>query len=347
MFIDRVKVRVKAGDGGKGCASFRREKFVPHGGPDGGNGGRGGSVLFRVDPGETTLVNLHSRPFYHASDGENGLGKNKHGSQGKDIILKVPPGTVIHDMETDVVIGELLQGQTEFLVARGGKGGWGNAHFATSTRRSPRLATAGEQGQELSLLVELKLVAQGGLVGFPNSGKSTLLGTLTKAHPKIAEYPFTTLHPVLGTMGLPGGFNLVLADIPGIIQGAHDGVGLGLEFLKHIERTLFLIVVLDLSDQENWPPQRAYNALFEEMEFYDATIPKRPHLIVFNKVDLLDNEEQANVSVRKTLSVSRPSCRGTHVISAKTGRGLEQLREAIIDNAPQWLKKDEDSATSQ
>lgn len=338
MFIDRVKVRVRAGSGGRGCVSFRREKYVPYGGPDGGDGGHGGSIFFQVQPGETTLLNLHSRPSYKADDGGHGLGKCMHGANGADIVLEVPPGTLVYDQADSSLVGELLRDGDRLLVAQGGKGGKGNTHYKTAQRQAPRRAQPGTPGEERDLLVELKLVAQGGLVGLPNAGKSTLLKRLTRAHPKIADYPFTTLHPVLGSMSLPDGTGLILADIPGIVQGAHEGVGLGLEFLRHIERTVFLIFVLDLStSDEKWLPAAAYSALRQEIGLYKPEILQRPQFLVFNKVDLMEDESETQKLVDQTLSSLKSPIEGTFVISAETGDGVASLREALVQKAPRWL----------
>jgi len=342
MFIDRVKVRVRAGNGGNGCISFRREKYVPYGGPDGGHGGDGGSVRFRVNPGETTLLTLHGRPLYVADNGGHGQGKAKHGANGRDVVLFVPPGTVVRDNVSGEAIGELLKEGEDLIVARGGRGGKGNSHFASSRRKAPRICQPGKEGEQRELLVELKLVAQGGLVGFPNAGKSTLLRRLTRAHPRVADYPFTTLHPVLGSLMLPGSRHLILADIPGIIQGAHEGVGLGLEFLRHIERTVFLVFVLDLAmGEQGWPPDKAYRALSEEIRLYRPEIVQRPQMIVFNKVDLLEDDEEVRDIVSRTLACVDVALEGAFVISAETGEGLQPLRNMLREKGLEWLRQSE------
>jgi len=337
VFIDRVKVRVKGGDGGNGCVSFRREKFVPFGGPDGGDGGDGGSIIFHVSSGETTLTALHGKPHYEARKGEHGKGRLKHGATGPDILLPVPPGTIVKDLKSDEIIAELLSDDASTVVAQGGRGGKGNAHFTTAQRRAPRISQPGQPGEERQLLVELKLVAQGGLVGLPNAGKSTLLSKITKAHPRIADYPFTTLYPVLGTMGMPDDSHIILADIPGIVQGAHDGIGLGLEFLRHIERTVFLVFVLDLSSGPEWPPEKAYETLVNEIVSYQADIIERPQVIVFNKSDLVDDEKEIQQSVKRTLDATRSPVENTFIISAKNEDGIDGLKDYLRDKALDWV----------
>ena len=293
MFVDQVHILVEAGDGGNGCVSFRREKYVPKGGPDGGDGGDGGSVFFEGDEGQTTLVDLHGKPSYRAGNGGHGSGKRKHGAQGRSLILKVPLGTILHredETEGESIVGEVLAHGEMLLAARGGRGGKGNPHFATSTRRAPRIATPGEPGEELMLRVELRILAQVGLVGFPNAGKSTFLNAVCRTRSKVAEYPFTTLHPVIGTIRTIKDERIIVADVPGLIEGAHTGVGLGIDFLRHIERTEILLYILDAAPDAVPGPVEAFRGLVGEIREYDASILKRPRMVALNKIDLLPDQ---------------------------------------------------------
>ena len=333
MFIDRVRVMVKGGNGGNGCCSFRREKFVPRGGPDGGDGGHGGHVIFKVHGGETTLIGLHGRPRYEAQRGKHGEGSNKAGQGGKDMTCLVPPGTVVRDAETGEFICDLTDDGQEFIIARGGRGGKGNARFATSTRRAPRYCEPGQKGEERLLNVELKMIAQVGLVGFPNAGKSTLINALTRAHARIGEYPFTTLSPVIGTFPLSNGETLLIADIPGLIEGAHEGAGLGLDFLRHVERTELLVFVLDISEFAELPPEQALRALRRELGHYQKGLLGRPWIIACNKIDLVEEESRQEWKRcwREMLELDQldandvPGC----VLSGLTGEGKELLSELI------------------
>lgn len=354
MFIDRVRVNVRAGKGGDGCVSFHREKFVPLGGPDGGNGGKGGDVIFYVAPGENTLTVLHSRPWYAAEDGEKGANNNKTGHNGASIRIAVPPGSVVKDAQTGQILFDLVEDDQEEIVAAGGRGGKGNATFATPTHQTPRRASPGQPGEDRDLLVELKVVADIGLVGFPNAGKSTLINAITCARAKIGDYPFTTLHPVLGTLEIkpdeeaelirrsgktpvPGSIRprIVVADIPGIVEGAHTGVGLGLEFLRHIERTKALLFVLDVSVNRDREPLEAYQSLLDETAAYNAELLSRPRLIVLSKVDDPVAEEeiiQIETELRVHMAQERPAPSPGDVfpVSAILGIGLEPLREALV-----------------
>jgi len=285
VFKDRVKVYVRGGRGGDGCVSFRREKFVPRGGPDGGDGGRGGSVYMEADQAVDSLAPLYYQPHQYAENGERGRGKGRHGADGKDLVLRVPCGTVATDAASGKVLGEVVRPGDRLLLARGGAGGRGNKAFATSTDRAPRRATPGEEGEERSLWLELKTVADIGLVGYPNAGKSTLLRRISRARPKVADYPFTTLNPVIGTVQFEDYCSLRVADIPGLIEGAHAGVGLGHDFLRHIERTRFLLFVVDMAATSP-DPQRVYETLRQELEKHRADLGRRPSLVVANKMDL-------------------------------------------------------------
>lgn len=354
MFIDRVRVNVRAGKGGDGCVSLHREKFVPLGGPDGGNGGRGGDVIFYVAPGENTLAVLHSRPWYAAEDGGKGENNNKTGRDGESIRIAVPPGTVVKDQVSGEVLFDLVEDDQEEVIAAGGRGGKGNAHYATPTHQTPRKAEPGQPGVERDLLVELKVVADIGLVGFPNAGKSTLLNAITRARAKVGEYPFTTLHPVLGTLDIkpdeeaelmhrsgktpvPGSIRprIVVADIPGILEGAHTGVGLGLEFLRHIERTKALLFVLDISVERDREPLEAYQALLEEIASYNPDLLERPRLITLSKVDdPLAEEEITHIEAELRGHMKDedpcPTPGDVYPVSAILGIGLEPLREALV-----------------
>ncbi len=283
MFVDRVHIRVRAGDGGNGVVSFRREAFVPKGGPDGGDGGRGGSVIFRVDPQLGTLLDLRYSPEIRAGNGRHGSGAKKTGKSGKDVVIRIPPGTVILEESSRKVLGDLTESGQELIVAKGGAGGRGNAHFATPTMRAPRKATPGKPGRELELRLELKLIADVGLVGMPNAGKSTLLSVVSAARPEIAEYPFTTLTPHLGIVRAGEMDSFVMADIPGLIEGAAEGKGLGHQFLRHIERTRVLCILIDTLDSA---PGDTLETLLAELERYNADLPSRPRLVVRTKTDL-------------------------------------------------------------
>jgi GTP-binding protein len=318
-FIDRAIIRVTAGTGGSGAVSFRREKFVPKGGPDGGDGGRGGSVFLRADEHLSTLLDYTYRTHWKAERGEHGKGSNQTGRSGEDLYLPVPPGTTVRDAETGELLGELLEPGAVLLVARGGRGGRGNARFATPTHQAPREWEPGEQGEDRKIELVLKLLADVGLLGPPNAGKSTLLAAVSAARPKIADYPFTTLQPVLGVVGLSGGRSFVMADIPGIIEGAHSGRGLGDRFLQHVERTKVLayLVPLDASDV-----QGTYDMLRAEAQAYGAGLADKPHLVVLTKADLLPAGQPAP-------ALHAPQARGMIAISAVARQGLSDLLERL------------------
>ena len=317
MFIDRVVVKVEAGTGGSGASSFRREKFVPMGGPDGGDGGRGGNVIVRGDSNLATLLDYTYRDSWTAERGEHGMGSNKTGRSGDDVVLPVPPGTVVRDRATGEVLGDIMEHGDEIVVARGGRGGKGNAFFATATHRSPREWQPGEEGERRELELELKLIADVGLVGQPNAGKSTLLSVISAARPKIADYPFTTLSPNLGVVQLSDHRTFVVADIPGIIEGAHEGKGLGLQFLRHIERTRVLAFVIPI-DAMDW--QAEYDQLRREVEAYSAELAATPHCVVFTKLDLLGEDYVPPIEA--------PAAFGTYAISAAARIGLDPLLAA-------------------
>jgi GTP-binding protein len=317
MFIDRVVVRVKAGDGGSGIVAFRREKFVPLGGPDGGDGGRGGDVYVRADSNLSTLLDYTYRDKWVAEDGAHGSGSNKTGRSGIDTVLPVPPGTIVRDVSSGSVLGEVLEDGHQILVARAGRGGKGNAWFATATHQSPREYQPGEEGEHRTLELELKLIADIGLVGQPNAGKSTLLSVVSAARPKIADYPFTTLSPNLGVVQLTDGRTFVAADIPGIIEGAHEGRGLGLQFLRHIERTRILAFLIPI-DAMDW--QAEYDQLRREIAAYSAELAQKPHCVVFTKMDLLGEDEPPLIDA--------PEAFGVFAISAAARLGIDRLLAA-------------------
>ena len=316
MFIDRAVVHVAAGSGGSGATSFRREKFVPKGGPDGGDGGHGGSVFVRADPQLTTLLDYRYRQNWEAESGARGQHKNMTGRSAEDLELPVPAGTEVRDTSGNL-LGELVAPGDRLLVARGGRGGRGNTHFATSTHQSPREHEPGEPGEERSIELVLKLIADVGLLGEPNAGKSTLLSVISAARPKIADYPFTTLEPGLGVVGLGDGRSFVVADIPGIIEGAHAGKGLGLRFLQHIERTRLIAVLIPVDSAD---PQATYDLLRREAASYSAALAAKPHVVVLTKADLL-----APGTPPPKLRVDVP----VHVISAASGAGVPSLLEAL------------------
>jgi GTP-binding protein len=317
MFIDRVVVNVKAGDGGSGIVSFRREKFVPMGGPDGGDGGRGGDVVVIGDANLSTLLDYTYRDSWAAPSGEHGSGSNRSGRSGGDIVLPVPVGTAIRNLETSELLGEVLETGQRIVVARGGRGGQGNSHFASATHQSPREYQPGEDGQACVLELELKLIADVGLVGEPNAGKSTLLSVISAARPKIGDYPFTTLSPNLGVVQLSDARTFVVADLPGIIAGAHEGRGLGLQFLRHIERTRLLAFLIPI-DSIDW--QAEYDQLRSEVSSYSDELAQKPHCIVFTKMDLLGDDQPPPIET--------PHAFGCFAISAAARTGLDPLLAA-------------------
>lgn len=300
VFRDRVKVYVKAGDGGDGCMSFRREKFVPKGGPDGGDGGNGGDVILVADVTLDNLVDLYYRPHQKAERGVHGKGKDMHGRRGETLRVKVPCGTVVYEWGTNELLGELLEDGEEMLVAKGGKGGLGNPHFATSTYQAPRERTLGEPGEEIVLRLDLKTMADVGLVGYPNAGKSTFLSQISGAHPKVAPYPFTTLHPIIGTVIFEDYRKIRVADIPGLIDGAHDGVGLGHDFLRHIERTNYLLYVLDMGGTDGRNPTEDFEHLREELHLYKDELKDAPFMVLANKMDVPGADDNLAEFIKKT-----------------------------------------------
>jgi GTP-binding protein len=322
MFVDEAKIWVKAGDGGNGCVSFRREKYIPKGGPDGGDGGKGGDLYFEAVNDVDTLSSFIGKHHWQAEDGKPGQGSNKSGAKGDDLIVKVPPGTLIYDADLDILLKDLNQTGMKACVCLGGRGGKGNKQFATSIHQAPQYAEPGGPGQERNLRLELKLIADIGLVGMPNAGKSTLISRCSKARPKIAPYPFTTLEPVLGIVELTGERRLVMADLPGLIEGAHEGAGLGFEFLKHIERTRIIVHILDIMPADGSDPVENYRRIRGELEQYSKTLAKKNEVIVANKIDL-DPKGEIVKKLRKRL--------GHRIIpiSAVTGQGIKDLCETL------------------
>ncbi len=321
QFIDEVTVFVKAGNGGNGCVSFRREKYVPKGGPDGGNGGHGGHVLVRADRHLTTLLDLKYRKHYVGERGEHGRGKKQDGKWGEDLVLKVPCGTIVKEADSGEILADLTEPQQEVVVAKGGRGGKGNTEFATSTNRAPRQAEPGTAGEERKVILELKLLADVGLVGFPNAGKSTLISVISAAKPKIADYPFTTLTPNLGIVRVAEEKSFVVADIPGLIEGAHQGKGLGIQFLRHIERTKVLVFLVEAISPD---PKKDFKVLLHELKAYDPELARKPKIVAVTKVDLLDTKE---LSTLKKISFGRGI--DARYISSVAGRGVDDLVNAM------------------
>lgn len=321
MFVDEADILVIAGSGGNGCVAFRRERFVAHGGPYGGDGGDGGSVFMLADESYNTLQHLAGHHHWKGERGQNGMGKNCHGRRGKNVHVRVPPGTIIHDADHHLVLKDLATPGESVCVAEGGKGGRGNTHFKSATNQAPRYAEPGEPGQQRRLHLELKLIADAGLLGKPNAGKSTLISRLSAARPKIADYPFTTMHPLLGIVEMTRYRRFVMADIPGLIEGAHDGVGLGDEFLRHVERTRLLVHMLDICPLDGEPADD-YRTIRRELELYSPQLAAKPEIVVANKMDLtgsLDNLSR----LRDELGLE------VVAVSAVTGEGLERLTEQI------------------
>ncbi|MDW8222093.1 MAG: GTPase ObgE [Gemmatales bacterium] len=323
MFVDRVEIYVKGGDGGRGIVSFRREKYVPRGGPDGGDGGKGGDVIIRAVPGTDSLAAVAHQKHWRAESGKPGGPNNRHGANGQDLIIPVPPGTIVRDRERGHILRDLVHPGEEVIVARGGRGGRGNKAFATSTFRTPRIAEPGEPGEERWLILELKLIADVGLIGLPNAGKSTLLSRLSRAKPEIADYPFTTKHPNLGLVVVGEDRSFVLADLPGLIEGAHAGHGLGHEFLRHVERTRILVHLVEPHPADGSDPISNYQIVRRELELHNPDLVSRPEIVAASKADLTNAEE-----VRQRLS--QHLGREVLAISAVTGQGLSELVQRIL-----------------
>lgn len=330
MFVDVAKINVKAGKGGNGSVAFRREKYEPMGGPAGGDGGDGGSIILEADEGLRTLMDFRYKRHYQAENGEDGRGKKQYGSDGKDLVLKVPTGTLVRDEETNIILADLKTHGQQFVVARGGRGGKGNVKFKNSIRRTPRFAEPGTKGEDREIILELKLLADVGLVGFPNVGKSTILASVTSAKPKIANYHFTTLKPNLGVVSIGEGHSYVLADIPGLIEGASEGAGLGLEFLRHVERTKLLLHVIDASGQEDRDPISDFYKINEELNQYSEKLSDKEQIIVLNKLDLPQSQENLD-KIRKEFSEKYEIIE----VSAATGEGLDLLKKRAYERLTQ------------
>jgi GTP-binding protein len=331
QFIDEVRISVKAGDGGRGCVSFRREKFVPRGGPDGGDGGKGGDIILIAREGLSTLLDLRYQQLYRAAHGAHGQGKKQQGKSGDDLIISVPVGTLVKDAQSGEILKDLVADDERFVAAKGGRGGRGNVWFATATRQAPRIAQPGEQGEQRRLQLELKLLADVGIVGYPNAGKSTLLRRVSAARPKVADYPFTTLVPYLGVVSYGDLKSFVMADIPGLIAGAHQGAGLGSRFLRHIERTSLLVHLVDIAADPEGDPWRPYEEINEELGKFHVSLLEKPQVVVLNKIDL--------PHVRERIPQARATFRQKGVdlfaISAWTGEGVDDLVREI---GRQWEK---------
>lgn len=325
MFVDYVKIIIKSGDGGNGAKSFRREKYVAAGGPDGGDGGNGGSIYFEVDKDANTLINFRYNRKYKAENGKPGSGNRCFGKSGKDLVLKVPKGTVIKDFETGKIICDLSEDGQKELVLRGGRGGKGNVHFATSTRQVPDFAIDGEKGKEIEVVLELKSIADVGLVGFPNAGKSTLLSVVTSATPKIADYPFTTLDPNLGVVKTKSGDSFIIADIPGIIEGASEGIGLGLKFLRHVERTRLLLHMIDVSGLNGRDAVQDFDQINNELEKYSDKLINKKQIVVANKIDVMQDTAQLEALKKKTEEKNLEFFE----ISGATKQGVDELMEHV------------------
>ena len=344
MFIDKVRISVKAGAGGNGAVAFHREKYVAAGGPDGGDGGNGGSIVLHVDDNLSTLMDFRYKRKYSAPNGENGQGKRCRGKNGENLIIKVPRGTVVRDLATNEIIKDMSDSD-DFVLCKGGRGGWGNQHFATPTRQVPRFAKAGLPGEEHDVILELKLLADVGLVGFPNVGKSTLLSVTSNAHPKIANYHFTTLYPNLGVIYVADGVSFVMADIPGIIEGAADGVGLGHDFLRHIDRCRLLVHVVDVSGSEGRDPVEDFDAINAELAQYSPELATRPQIVVANKTDIMEDEsllEKLRAHVEPMgyplFALSAASHTGTRELTLKIAEKLSTLPPVIVYE-PEYVPK--------
>lgn len=333
QFVDYVRIHVKAGDGGRGCVSFRREKYVPRGGPDGGDGGRGGHVIVRATEHMNTLLDLRYQRRYTARRGEHGKGKNMHGKDAEDLIIPVPIGTTVKAEETGEILADLDGAGKEVIVARGGRGGLGNQHFATPTRQAPRFAQSGEKGEERTLIIELKLLADVGLIGLPNAGKSTLISAISAAKPKIADYPFTTLVPNLGVVKIQDYRSFVVADIPGLIEGAHRGAGLGFQFLRHVERTSLLLHLVDISVMQAGDPVENFLKINRELGLYSEGLLEKPQVIVATKTDVANEAKLDRLSryckdnKLRLFAISSATGEGVGELVAYVAKRLEEMRE--------------------
>jgi GTP-binding protein len=323
-FIDEAIITVQSGDGGSGCVSFRREKFIPRGGPDGGDGGKGGDVVLKTTLRKRTLQHFQFKRQFKAKNGSGGQGKQKTGKNGHDLIIEIPPGTLVSNSETEQILKDLTKPDETFIAAKGGRGGQGNRRFKTSKNRAPRFSQPGEPGETLTLKLDLKLLADVGIIGLPNAGKSTLITSISSAKPKIGNYPFTTLSPNLGVVQTPWGEPFVVADIPGLIEGAHKGAGLGIKFLRHIERTRILVHLIDVLSVDPEDPLKVYYTINKELAMYSSGLAEKPQIVVLNKLDIPDADESANIfkSAAKDKKVL--------LISAINGTGIDELKSQIV-----------------
>ena len=344
-FVDEASIHVIAGKGGDGSASFRREKYIEYGGPDGGDGGDGGSVYLEGDSGLNTLVDFRHRRIYKAENGVQGKGQQKYGKKGSDIYIRVPLGTVVTDEVNEVVMGDVTEHGQHLLVARGGSGGLGNVHFKSSTNRAPRKFTPGAPGEDLHLQLEMKVLADIGLLGFPNAGKSTLISTVSAARPKVADYPFTTLYPNLGVVRIGFDSSFVIADIPGLIEGAAEGAGLGVQFLKHLQRTKLLLHLVEIAPIDEMPPEDAVRKLEQELVNFDKELEEKPRWLVFTKTDVLDQDEAKAIADRVVqelkwtapwFMISSVTRSGTDDLVQSVGRKLVEMRELEMEQEKQW-----------
>jgi GTP-binding protein len=322
-FIDEAKVIVESGKGGRGCVSFRREKFIPRGGPDGGDGGDGGDVIFIATTRKRTLYRFRHQKLLKAKNGQPGQGQGKHGKNGQDLIVEIPVGTLVVDAETGAIVKDFIRSEESFVIAHGGRGGRGNKRFATSRNQAPRFAQPGEPGQTLTLKLELKLLAEVGIIGLPNAGKSTLISRISSARPKVGDYPFTTLTPNIGMVQASWGEPFAVADIPGLVEGAHSGTGLGIKFLRHIERTRILLHLIDASAIESEKPLEAYSTINHELARYSEKLARKTQIVVLNKADIPGAREKAQI-----LQTAMPN-QNLLVISAATGEGLDALKSQL------------------
>jgi GTP-binding protein len=340
-FLDEAKVYIRSGDGGNGCVAFRREKFIEFGGPSGGNGGRGGDVIIEVVDGLNTLIDYRYQQHFKAQKGENGMGKDRHGAGGKAIVLKVPVGTQVFDEDRETLIHDFTSLGEKFVLARGGNGGFGNAHFKSPTNRAPRHANPGQEGEERWIWLRLKLIADAGLVGLPNAGKSTFLAAVSAAKPKIADYPFTTLHPQLGVVSA-GGREFVLADIPGLIEGAHEGAGLGDRFLGHVERCRVLLHLIDATCEH---AGKAYKTVRHELEAYGGQLAEKTEIVALNKIDAVTPDELKKQKDR----LKRAAKKTPLLVSGATGAGVKEALQALVDviGAPPETKQDKSAAEAE
>lgn len=344
-FVDEASIHVTAGKGGDGSASFRREKYIQFGGPDGGDGGHGGSVFLEGDSGLNTLVDFRHRRIYRAQGGVQGKGQEKYGKKGEDIYIRVPLGTEVTDELNEVALGDVTEHGQHLLVARGGRGGLGNVHFKSSTNRAPRKFTPGEAGEDIQLHLEMKVLADIGLLGFPNAGKSTLISTVSAARPKVADYPFTTLYPNLGVVRVGMDSSFVIADVPGLIEGAAEGAGLGVQFLKHLQRTRLLLHLVDIAPLDQMPPEDAVRKLAQELVNFDSSLGEKPRWLVFTKIDILERAEAEKIAARVVqelnwtapwFMISSVTQSGTDELVQRIGRALDEMKELESEQQKNW-----------